>query len=190
VQYSNAIELIRASAECQSKHEHDPYFDLVRGVGMNVFEMLRIIAITLLGAIVMFFLQPWLYQSQILFLGDVTPENWIADEYMPGAYLVAAVSILGTLLWYFLSARAKILTSQDTSRWRLFWWLICLLPLLSIGGALSFFNTSRDALLTLAVLYVIDVLLLFWLTTATSSPAPTKFLPPGAFVLRRLVEPG
>jgi len=156
---------------------------------MNVFELVRIIAITILGCILMFAVQPWLYQSQTLFLADVAPEAWVADEYMPGAYLVAAVSIIGTLLWYFCSAGARILTSQDTSRWRLFWWIVFLMPLLSIGGALYFFNKSRDALLSVAFLYVFDIFFLFWLPTATSSPAPTKFLPPGAFVLRRLSEP-
>lgn len=158
---------------------------------MRAFEVIRIIALTVLGVALMLFVQPWLYQSQILFLSDVTDtETWIADEYLQGAYLVGGVSVVATFIWYFLSARAKILTSKDTSTWRLLWWLILLLPVLSIGGALAFYNSSRDALLTLTVLYILDVLLLFWLPTATSSPLSTKFLPPGSFLMRRLFEPG
>lgn len=157
---------------------------------MRALELIRIITIVVLGAALIFFLQPWLYYSQNIVIGDVDLKVWLADQYMPGAYLVGGVAIAATFLWYFLSAGAKILSSKDTSQWRLLWWIILLAPVLSIGGALAFFNRSRDALLTLTLLYVLDVLVLFWLPTATSSPMATKFLPPGSFLMRRLLEPG
>jgi hypothetical protein len=157
---------------------------------MRPLELIRIITIVVLGAALVFVLQPWLYQSQTLFLSDQDVETWLTDQYMPGAYLVGGVAIAATFLWYFLSSGAKILSSKDTSQWRLLWWVILLIPVLSIGGAIAFFNKSRDALLTLTILYVLDVLVLFWLPTATSSPLPTKFLPPGSFLMRRLLEPG
>jgi len=156
---------------------------------MKASELIRIAAFAVLGAFLVFFLQPWLYQNQILFMSDQTVDTWLTDAYMPGARLVFGVAFAATLAWYFLSAGAKILIGEDTSRWQVLWWMILLAPVLAICAALAFFNNSQDALLTLTSLYIVDVVLLFWLPTATSSPLATKFLPPGSFFLRRLFEP-
>jgi len=156
---------------------------------MRASELIRIAAFAVLGAFLVFFLQPWLYQNQILFISDQTVDTWLTDAYMPGAMLVFGIAFVGTLAWYFLSAGAKIVTGEDNSRWQVLWWIILLAPVLSVCAALAFFNSSQDALLSLTAFYVFDVVLLFWLPTATSSPLTTKFLPPGAFFLRRLFEP-
>jgi hypothetical protein len=156
---------------------------------MRSGELIRIIAIIVLGAVLMFVVQPWLYESQILFL-DTDPADWIANQYMPAAYLVGGVSIAATFAWYFLSAKARTLQAKGMDTWRLLWWIMFLAPILSIGGALAVFNQNKAALLVLGLLFTADVLWLFWLPTVTSSPEPSKFLPPGAFTIRRMIEPG
>lgn len=155
--------------------------------GKMAQELIRILVFIVVGFFLMFLIQPWLFENQILFIGDQNVQNWLSTQYQRAAYLVAVFSVLSTILWYVLSSRAKILSVQDNSQWRLLWWLIFLMPILSIGAALAFFNTSRDAQLWLAMLFSANVLILFWLPTATSSPAATKHLPPGS-KLRKIFE--
>jgi hypothetical protein len=153
---------------------------------MRAAELTRIVIIIILGTGLVFFLQPWLYNSQTLFI-DTAPEEWISNQYLPGAYLISGISVAMTVGWYVLSAGAKILTSKDTSSWRLLWWIFLLVPLLSIGIALKVFNQDQTAMPSLALLFVIDVLILFWLPTVTSSPGHTMFLPPGSMTIRRMI---
>lgn len=152
-----------------------------------VRELTRILAFTIFGFIFIFLVQPWLFQKQILLIADQDVSTWLVTQYQRAAYLVAGISMLSTLFWCLMSSRAQILTVKENSQWRLLWWLIFLAPVLSIGAALVFFNTSRDAQPWLALLFFADVLILFWLPTATSSPAPTKHLPPGS-QLRKFFE--
>jgi hypothetical protein len=65
------------------------------------------------------------------------------------------------------------------------WWIFLLFPVLSICVAISFFTGSNDTLVFLTIFFVLDILLLFWLPTATSTPGGLKFLPPGSIHLRR-----
>ncbi len=150
-------------------------------------ELTRILVFIIVGFLLMFLVQPLLFENQILFIGDQNVQSWLSTQYQRAAYLVAVFSVSSTILWYVLSSRARILSVQDNSQWRLLWWVIFLVPILSIGAALAFFNTSRDAQPWLAMLFFVNILILFWLPTATSSPAATQHLPPGS-KLRKIFE--
>ena len=156
---------------------------------MRALEIIRIIAIMVFGACLVFLVQPWLYQSGILFLSDVDPEQWVAESYTPSASIVYGVTSVATWLWYGLALKAKPQRSQDTANWRVLWWIIFLAPVVSVVAVLWFFRESNDALVWQAGMYVLDVLLLYWISTASSSPGHTKLLPPFSLAIRQITEP-
>ncbi len=154
---------------------------------MKASEIVRIIVIAIVGALIAFWLQPWLYERGIIGISDVPVDAWIQNDYMTGAAIVFGVSVVCTLLWYVLAARANIRDTRDAQPWAVVWWVLFLFPVLSICVALYFFNRSQQALLSLTGFFVFDILFLYWLSTATSSPKDLKYAPPGAFLLRRII---
>ncbi|MEM7590045.1 MAG: hypothetical protein AAF383_00720 [Cyanobacteria bacterium P01_A01_bin.83] len=158
-------------------------------------EIIRIIVFAVIGLGLMFWLQPLVYRGRYIRVSDYEVngvpagvEAWIADNYMICAGIVFVFSLLATLLWSFFTAKAQIKGAIDVSRWQVMWWLLGLLPIAGIAIALIFFNQSDQALLSLAGFLVFDGLIwLFWLSTATSSPGMFKNIPPGSFMLRRLI---
>ncbi|NEP83594.1 MAG: hypothetical protein F6K39_38975 [Okeania sp. SIO3B3] len=112
-------------------------------------------------------------------------EIWINSHYIFGAGVVFAVSVLSTVIWYLITANAKAHQAKEVAKWDIVWWLFLLFPLLSLFLAIGFFKGSDDALVPLTIFFVFDILLLFWLPTATSTPGGLKFVPPGSIKLRR-----
>ncbi|WP_373529581.1 hypothetical protein [Nostoc sp.] len=105
---------------------------------------------------------------------------------MTGANIVFFVSVISTVIWYIMAAKAQSKGGEDVAKWPLVWVIISIFPVLSIVIAIGFFRGSDQALLSLTTFFVLDVLFLYWLTTATSSPGGLKYVPPGAFLIRRL----
>ncbi|ELS00617.1 hypothetical protein Xen7305DRAFT_00003180 [Xenococcus sp. PCC 7305] len=162
---------------------------------MKAGEIIRIIIFTVLGLILMFWLQPLIYTERYIRISDysingspVGVETWVANNYMVGAGIVFGFSLFATLCWYFSTGRAKVKDASDVARWNIVWWLLGLLPIIGIVIALIFFTNSDDALLSLTGLFIFNGLfLLYWLPTATSSPGSFKYTPPGAMLVRRLI---
>jgi hypothetical protein len=46
-------------------------------------------------------------------------------------------------------------------------------------------KSSGDAILSLIILFTIDIIFIYWLTTATSTPGCARRLPPGANLFKR-----
>ncbi|MBW4668507.1 MAG: hypothetical protein KME60_14035 [Cyanomargarita calcarea GSE-NOS-MK-12-04C] len=155
---------------------------------MRTSEWIRIIVFSLIGSVLMFLGQPWIYRSKFPFvrLRSVPVDAWVSNYYMPGAYVVFFASLVATVLWYLLAAKAQVKGGKDVEKWSVVWWIIFLLPVLSIIIAIVFFKGSDEALLSLTSFFVLDILFLYWFTTATSSPGGLSFVPPGAFLMRRL----
>ncbi|MDJ0901000.1 MAG: hypothetical protein QNJ55_19530 [Xenococcus sp. MO_188.B8] len=155
---------------------------------MKAGEIIRIIIFVVIGLGLMFWIQPLIYTGRYIRLRDVVAVDWVADNYSIGAGVVFGFSIFATLLWSFFTAKAQIRGAVDVSRWQVMWWLLGLLPIIGIAIALIFINQSDDALLSLAGFFIFDGLIwLFWLPTATSSPGLFKHIPPGSFMLRRII---
>jgi hypothetical protein len=151
-------------------------------------EITRIIIFGVLGFILVFLVQPWLYQSRILRVRDSL--RIFQNSYLSSAVIVFVASVAATLLWYVLASTAKTRSPSDFARWRVVWALLLLVPILSICLALYInFGWVRDAsaLLPLTGLFILDVAILFWLPTATSSPGHLMYAPMGSSLLRRLV---
>ncbi|MBD2199430.1 MULTISPECIES: hypothetical protein [Calothrix] len=156
---------------------------------MRASEVIRIIVFSLVGGVVMFLLQPWIYQREFPFvrmenLPDI--EVWISQSYVVGASIVFIVAVISTIVWYWMAAKASFRGGQDIQRWSVIWWVILLFPVLSVCIAIAFFRGTDEALLSLTCFFVIDILFLYWFTTASSSPGGLQFVPPGAFFIRRL----
>ena len=134
-----------------------------------VGELIRIAIVTVVTAIFVYLVQPWLFQSGSIALFDVEVEDWIAEEYISGASIVFGAALIAIAFWYLSARRSKIKAFQDASPMRLVWGLFLLIPIIGIILSLYFFNSSGDALLWLTSLYVFDILLLYWFGSAISS---------------------
>lgn len=153
---------------------------------MKTNEIIRIILSILFGYIFMFYLQPLIYENGIISLGQADKDIWLLDYYQ-GAWLVFAISVISTVAWSVLAAKAKTKGGRDVSNWSVIWWLFLLLPVLSTLIAILLFN-EKYALVSLSGLYLLDgVFFLYWLPTATSSPGLLRNIPPGSRLLRDLI---
>ncbi len=152
-----------------------------------VGDVIRILSVAIVGAVLMFLVQPWLFQSGIVPITLVEPETWLAEKYSVGAAIVFSTSLVATILWYISALRAKVTAFNEASPLRLVWGLLLLVPIIGICVALFFYNNSSEALLPLTFMYVVDVVWVYWFTTAISSPGLLKFIPPGSFTVRHLI---
>ena len=151
--------------------------------------IIRIIAFLLLGAGLMFYVQPFLLnKSGIILLTDDFSGKWTKEEYLVSAFFVFLMSAFTTFLWFFLTRKVRVYNVSDLLRVRLTWWLLFPIPLLTATFVLVFFDASNDVLLSLVGLFSLDILLLFWLPTALSSWESVKYIPPGSFFIRRLLN--
>lgn len=155
---------------------------------MRTGEIVRIIILIFLGAGLMFLLQPYVYTGKLVRLLDIVRiEAWVDTYYIPGAMTVFGASVSATLIWYIATGISKASRAEEVNRWRLMWWLLGLLPLVSIVVAIVLFHGSEDAIPTLSLFFVLDGLWLYWLTTATSSSGLFMLLPPLSQQLRRYI---
>lgn len=164
---------------------------------MNVWwERLRMGIMILIGAVIIFFIQPLPYKSgwPFFILNDVNPSNWVNNEYTLGAGIVFGVSSLLAIIWYVIGSKAKITGSWDTSTKKFLWviFLIISVAVAVISAAVSWKflpGASQDAKYSLSFLFVLDAVWLYWLTTAISSPqnSDLEYIPPFADFLRPLI---
>ncbi len=152
-----------------------------------VGDVIRILSVAIVGAILMFLVQPWLFQSGIVPITQVEVDTWLSEKYTVGAVIVFSTALVATILWYVSALRAKVTAFNEASPLRLVWGLLLLLPIIGICVALFFYNNSSEALLPLTFMYVVDVVWVYWFTTAISSPGLLKFIPPGSFTVRHLI---
>ena len=155
---------------------------------MKAGEFLRIFGFSVLGAVIMFFGQPWIYENRLIRISDVKLQTWLTS-YQTGALIVYGCSLGAVVLWSILASTAKVKSvNQEFGFWRGAWAVVLLIPIVGIGISLYYFNKSAGAVISLTGFFVFDVLLLFWVTTATSTPGPLRYAPPAAFLLRRFVR--
>jgi hypothetical protein len=155
---------------------------------MKPNELIRAIAITIVGIGLMVGLQPWLFYSETIFLGDVDLEDWF-PQYQIGTWVVLAPTLMVSLIWLLATSTIKPKGGNvDVSTWRVLWFLLFLFPVLAICAALYFFNPSDAALIWLVVFYTVDVLCLYWLVTVTSTPGAYVYVPPLGLFVRRLLR--
>ncbi|MDJ0581747.1 hypothetical protein [Crocosphaera sp.] len=156
-------------------------------------ELFRIIVIIFIGAILMFGIQPLLFRQGLIWTPNVQDprgalELWVSGDYTIAAFCVFGVSVICTFIWYFMASKSQAHRPDEISKWRLWWAIMGLIPLMSIVVAIGVLNTQAAARLSLTFFFVIDVLILFWLTTASSTPGLLMYTPPLAPQLRNFLS--
>ena len=151
---------------------------------MKPWEIIRIIIFSIIGAAVMFLGQRLIYENQIIPIQKVPLNTWLGTDYTTASLIMFGVCIAATVIWCILAAISRFNDGGSTGRWMLMWWLLGLLPMITIVFTVFFINRSDEARMSLMGFFVLDSLLLYWLPTATSSPEAVKYIPPGAFLLR------
>ncbi len=151
---------------------------------MKTWEIVRIIILNVIGAALMFLGQRLVYENQIIPIQKVPVNAWLGSDYTTASLINFTVCVSATILWCVLAAVTRFTDGRSTGVWTLIWWLLGLLPIASIGFTVFFINRSDEAQFSLMVFFLLDALLLYWLSTATSSPGAVKYIPPGAFFVR------
>lgn len=151
---------------------------------MKPWEIIRIIIFTIIGAALMFLGQRFIYENQIIPIQKVPVDTWVGTDYTTASLIMFVVCLLSTMIWCVLSATNRFSDGLSTGLWILTWWLLGLLPMASIVFTVFFINRSDEAQFSLMGFFFLDAVWLYWLSTATSSPEPVKYIPPGAFFIR------
>jgi predicted membrane protein len=157
---------------------------------MKFPEVIRAFTVTILGAILLFVIQPALYLNFSIPLNDVQKvEEWVNFKYLPAAVFLLGVCLVAQVIWYALALRFKG-DEKDASKMGLLWWFVCVGVILGIAIAifLSAFTTggSSQAVPSLFFFFLLDGAILYWLATAISTPnRALKYIVPGSFYLRR-----
>jgi hypothetical protein len=168
-------------------------------IAMKPAELIRIFVFVVLGAVFLFFLQPLLYQQGIsgFYIADQDVDEWLTYTYHPAARFVFIVALMSTLAWFGLTANNKAADAKGIANWKVVWWVLFAADILITLTVIYFFNIrdnalapSSDALVSLTGCFIFNVLWLFWLPTVTSSPGAVKYKPPGAGLIRRLIDSG
>ena len=154
---------------------------------MRAIEAIRAITIVVIGWAMMLWLQPWVYSRRLPMISiiDVDFTDWLQDQYRIGVWIVLVSSTLVTVTWLWITSLSSPSGGGvNVQQWRLCWFLLMLVPITGIGFALFLFNKSDDALISLSIFYVFDILWLYWLPTVTSTPRFYRYVPPGSLVVR------
>ena len=116
----------------------------------------------------------------------LTRQVYAANHFTPAALVVFLVSATCAVVWYRRTLKRSVhYAPKDKGAARVTWGLILLFPLLSIIVALFFWgNASPKAVSWLAGFLVIDVLVIYWLSTALSTPDLMVPTVPGASLVR------
>ena len=160
---------------------------------MKIGEIIRIIVFFLVGAVIMFYAQPWLYDNRFFgVLRSIRFNEWLPKYYV-AAWIVFGFSVLLTTLWYIFTFINQ--KNPNLSMWRLVWYMG--LGFLVIVISLSIYLNNQDdkgqmvqeTLFSLAGLFLVDsLLILYWLPTVTSTPGLFKHrVVPGSNLINDLI---
>jgi hypothetical protein len=159
---------------------------------MQPTEIISLFVIPIVGMVLMFVAQPLLFSGQWLRLSDVKIQTWLNSHYMPMAIIVFASSLLALVIWIGWNIKSPHRTPEAGAQRAGSWWFISIIPI--IGTAIAIVlsrqgilapKSSGDAVLPLIILFSIDIIVIYWLTTATSSPCLARRLPPGTNLFKR-----
>ncbi len=154
---------------------------------MKSGEITRLIICLIVGALIIFLGQPKIYDLRIVRITDVPDlKEWIGSYYMNQASIVFAISLASVIFWSVSGIKSKA-NGNELKTWQGIWYALLFVNVLSIFIAIYLNKVSDDALLSSAFFLLFDVIWIFWLGTALSSPNLFMYLPPGSGKIRRVV---
>jgi hypothetical protein len=161
-------------------------------MNIAINEVIRLFVIPLLGLVLMFFVQPILFMSQVFRLSDVRVQTWVNSHYMPAAGIVFASSLIAILVWIGWNMKSPPANLSEASRRQAPWWFLFLIPIIGMAASIVLSRQSilapkgsNDATVYLGMLFFLDIAILYWLTTATSTPGLARGIPPGSHWFKR-----
>ena len=153
---------------------------------MKSGEITRLIICLIIGALIIFLGQPKIYDLRIVRITDIPDlKEWIGSYYMNQAAIVFVISLISVIFWSISAVRSKA-NGSELKTWQGVWYALLFVNVLSIFLAIYLNKVSDDALLSSAFFLLFDVIWIFWLGTALSSPNLFMYLPPGAGTIRRV----
>jgi hypothetical protein len=133
-----------------------------------------------------------LFILQLFRLDDVKVNSWVNSHYMPATGIVFAGCLVAVLCWVGLNIKSPVAGMSSSIKRKAVWWFFLLIP---IGGAILAILLSAasviapkgttGAIIYYVLLYAIDIAVVYWLPTATSTPGNARLLPPGAGLFAR-----
>ena len=160
---------------------------------MKVGEIIRIIVFSLIGLVLMFWIQPLLYEQRFFGVIRTIPyREWI-NQYMLAAGIIFAVSFAFTIIWYVMLLRNQ---NGDANYFKLLWYLGLFILVIVISVTVYFNNQDprgeliQETLISMIGLFFVDsILILYWLPTVTSTPGLLrKRTVPGAKLVNNLMN--
>ncbi|BAZ43692.1 hypothetical protein NIES4102_06930 [Chondrocystis sp. NIES-4102] len=153
---------------------------------MKSGEITRLIICLIIGVLIIYLIQPKIYDLRIVRLTDIENiQEWIGSSYMKQASIVFAISLISLIFWCISGLRAKA-NGHELKTWQGIWYALLFFNVLSIFIAVFLNKVSDDAILSSIFFLLFDVLWIFWLGTALSSPNLFMYLPPGSGTIRRV----
>lgn len=157
----------------------------------RTWEIIRIIVLHLIGAVVIFFAQPYVFLS----LGSQAAADPTTWGYFTYASIVFGLSVFSVVIWYAIALNTRV-TSPNRSELSSVKaaWLILLVILAIVSVALGIFlvsdkEPSRDMLRASTIgLFLLDIFITYWLPTSVSAPKESKYVPPLSRLLRPLFD--
>lgn len=159
----------------------------LEGRGLEILRWFLAIAA---GAIVVP-IQSWLFRSGSIALLDVDPTGWVSSIFERASLIVWVVSLMASVIWYVMAVQMKrhFDPRKDTKSAMVRWWMVLLVPLLSlIGNIWIFGKASTVAFPWFVGFLLLNMVLTFWLSTALSTPSILAHVVPLAFEIRRVLR--
>jgi len=128
-------------------------------------------------------------EYQLLYSSVLPPdgtmiEDWLS-EFQKWAIIVIVVSGLTSLFWYIMAQFAFHVDSWKESDKRGFWGVLILAPVIAVIVAVLFTQGPKTGGWLVYLLYGLNGLLCYYLSTVLFSPPSFKYTPWGATKLRR-----
>jgi hypothetical protein len=142
---------------------------------MRIIEIFKVIG-TILSGFILFLLQRWLLSTGgwgLIKVVTMSRQEYTDNYFTPGAVIVLIMSTLCAILWYAIASKWSLHFSpiKEMTSARLMWVGLSLPPVLSVVVmALWFGNASPTVFPWMLLFLVIDMLVVYWLTTVLATP--------------------
>ena len=162
---------------------------------MKAKEMGTLGSIVIIGMLVVIPLQQYLLASPdtIASLGIRDQQKFWSSAVLPTlTYGIWIIGVLATLLWIGLASKSSYRSSKSAFAMRGTWWLyaagiyiLYLIIFLLLAYSGSGTVAMELQMLLLVLVFPIDIIVLFWLPTAMSTPGTLRNVPPMAMTIRK-----
>lgn len=139
---------------------------------MVIKEIFRGIG-AIVSGFILFLFQRWLFSRGTFQIVTMSRQEYTDNYFTPGALVVLIVSAICAVIWYAIATKWSLHFSpiKEMTTARLIWVGLSLPPVLSVVTmALSFGNVSPIAFPWMLLFLIVNMLIVYWLTTVVATP--------------------